>query len=117
MEPKLIAVDFDGTCTVTNAYPEIEGIQPHCVETLKALQAKGHRLILWTCREGLCLMNAISFMKEHGITFDAYNCNDRTHEWSGARKVYADLYLDDKMLTGWPGWEVVHKELIKKGYL
>ena len=47
--PMLIAVDFDGTC-VTENYPEIGRDVLGCVMTLKALAARGHKLILWTCR-------------------------------------------------------------------
>ena len=45
----IIAIDFDGTC-VTHEYPKI-GKDIGAVDTLRALVAKGHKLILWTMRD------------------------------------------------------------------
>ena len=47
----IIAVDFDGTI-VEHRYPKIGKEKPFAIETLKKLSAEGHRLILWTVREG-----------------------------------------------------------------
>jgi len=54
----LIAVDFDGTI-VENKYPEIGRELPFAVETLKMLQADRHRLVLWSCRQGRLLDDAL----------------------------------------------------------
>ena len=53
-----IAVDFDGTI-VENRYPEIGDERMFATETLKMLIQDRHRLILWTCREGRLLDDAI----------------------------------------------------------
>ena len=47
----IIAVDFDGTC-VEHDYPDVGLDVEGAVDTLKALVAKGHRLILFTMRSG-----------------------------------------------------------------
>ena len=47
----VIAIDFDGTITDKNIFPEISELRPHVVEAIKNLQAHGHKCILWTCRE------------------------------------------------------------------
>ena len=54
----LIAIDFDGTL-VEHKYPEIGKEIPFAFETLKRLQADGHRLILWSVREGRLLDEAV----------------------------------------------------------
>ena len=46
-----IAVDFDGTC-VEHDYPEVGLDVEGAVETLKELQSRGHRIILYTMRSG-----------------------------------------------------------------
>ncbi|MGB6037414.1 MAG: hydrolase, partial [Cryomorphaceae bacterium] len=46
-----IAVDFDGTI-VEHKYPEIGDEMLFAFDTLKELQKKGHKLILWTYRGG-----------------------------------------------------------------
>mgnify|MGYP003331093497 CR=1 FL=1 len=67
------------------------------------MKADGHKLILWTCRELESLDIAISWCKEQGIIFDAINENiDKEEKIKGfgynSRKIYADIYLDDKAL-------------------
>ena len=54
----IIAVDFDGTI-VEHRYPEIGRELPFAIETLKTLQREGHRLILWSVREGRLLDEAV----------------------------------------------------------
>ena len=67
-----IAVDFDGTI-VEHRYPDIGEIIPGAFEVLRDLQANGHRLILWTVRDGIDLKNAVDFCLDHGIIFYAVN--------------------------------------------
>ena len=58
--PMTIAVDFDGTI-VEHKYPSIGKEIPFATATLKMLQRDGHRLILWTVREGELLDEAVAF--------------------------------------------------------
>ena len=51
MNNKIIAIDFDGTI-VEDKYPEIGKPMIFAFETMKRLQNKGFRLILWTYRQG-----------------------------------------------------------------
>lgn len=96
---KTIAVDFDGTLTVSSAWPKIGA--PNWPVINRAIQEKqnGAALILWTCREGKLLDEAISACSSWGLTFDAVN--DSTEEWkkffgNSPRKVGADEYWDDR---------------------
>lgn len=93
----IIAVDFDGTC-VEHDYPtvgmEVEG----AVETLRALQSKGHRLILFTMRSGMKLEAAVKWFKDRKIELWAINKNPEQAEWTESPKVYADIYIDDSAL-------------------
>lgn len=68
----IIAVDFDGTI-VEHRYPEIGRELPFAIETLKTLQREGHRLILWSVREGRLLDEAVEFCKARGLEFYAVN--------------------------------------------
>ena len=61
----IIAVDFDGTI-VEHRYPAIGRELPFAIETLKKLAKEGHRLILWTVREGRLLEEAVQFCRERG---------------------------------------------------
>ena len=64
---------------------------------LKDLQSKGDKLILFTCREGKPLEDAVEWCKEHGLEFDAVNDNleeVKQRLGSNPRKVLFDHYVD-----------------------
>jgi hydroxymethylpyrimidine pyrophosphatase-like HAD family hydrolase len=114
----VIAIDFDGTI-VEHRYPSIGRELPFAIETLKKLTEEGHRLILWTVREGKLLDEAVSFCRERGLEFYAVNRDypeeekNRNNHFS--RKLKADLWIDDRNLGGLPDWgtiyEMVHNRL------
>jgi len=110
---KLITVDFDNTICIHD-FPKIGEPLPLAFEVMKELQIAGHRLILWTCREGETLQSAIDFCKENGVEFVSHNTNTKedAYIWPSSRKVLADIYIDDRNLGGFPGWEVVRKTIL-----
>ncbi len=108
-----IAVDFDGTI-VEDAYPQIGKPQLFAFDTLKKLQEKGHRLILWTYRHGRALDEAVAFCKENGITFYAVNKSFPEEEFDTkySRKINADLFIDDRNIGGLMGWGEIYQTLV-----
>jgi len=106
----ILAIDFDGTI-VEHRFPDIGRIRPFAFETLKALQAKQHRLILWTHRSGKELDAAITFCRNHGLDFYAVNKNYPEEKWdeNDSRKILADIYIDDRNLGGIPSWGEIFK--------
>ena len=109
----LIAVDFDGT-VVVDRYPAVGKPMPFAIETLKMLQADGHRIILWTYRHGKRLEEAVEFLKSQGIPPYAVNRSypeEKSHPNDVSRKVRADLFIDDRNFGGFPGWGVIYQEL------
>lgn len=107
----IIAVDFDGTI-VTHAYPAIGKPIPFAIETLKKLQQEDHhQLILWTCREGELLQEAIDYCAARGLEFYAVNSNfpEESSEIVRARKLEAELFIDDRNLGGIPDWGVIYQ--------
>lgn len=123
----IIAVDFDGTI-VEHRYPSIGRVRPLAFETLNKLQAKGHRLILWSHRAGKKLDEAVEFCLSNGIEFYAVNKNYPEEIWdeNDSRKILADIYIDDRNLGGIPSWEEIFiaicpeeempQEIIKKSW-
>ncbi len=95
----IIAVDFDGTLAVTD-YPKIIRPIKEVIHFCRVERAMGHTLILWTCRHGKELEEAVEWCKEQGLTFDYINENppERIAIYGDCRKVYADVYLDDHNL-------------------
>jgi len=109
----VIAVDFDGTI-VEHKYPAIGKEKPFAIETLCDLVAEGHKLILWTARDGKLLEDAVQFCRQRGLEFYALNSNypegymfaDKSDK---SCKVIADLYIDDKNLGGIPEWGTIYE--------
>lgn len=113
----IIAVDFDGTI-VEHEYPKIGKPKLFAFETLKALQEKGHQLILWTYRSGKELREAVDFCKENGIEFYAVNKSYPEEEYneSMSRKIMADIYIDDRNIGGFLGWSKIWELLNPDSY-
>ncbi|MDD5583049.1 MAG: hydrolase [Candidatus Marinimicrobia bacterium] len=106
----IIAVDFDGTL-VEHRYPAIGKEIPYAFESLKILQQKGHKLILWTYRTGDMLKEAIDYCKNKGIEFWAVNENYPGENKTDikSRKINADVYIDDRNIGGLIPWtEILH---------
>lgn len=93
----IIAVDFDGTC-VEHDYPAIGIDVEGAVETLRALTARGHRLILYSMRSGDKLAKAERWFKERNIELWGVNNNPEQKEWTESPKVFAHIYIDDAAL-------------------
>lgn len=91
-----IAVDFDGTCVVHD-YPSVGEDVPGAAKTLLALQSAGHRIILYTMRNGTSLDDAVEWFSKHGIRLFGINSNPEQPKHL-SNKVFADIYIDDSAL-------------------
>lgn len=97
---KIIAVDFDG-CLCEERWPDIGNPIVHNVEYIKARKQAGDKIVLWTCRAGKQLEDAVRWCRNQGIEFDAINENtkevfDMYGHLEESRKIFADIYFDDK---------------------
>ena len=94
----IYAVDFDGTLCESKP----SGIGEPNLDLINHLikkQKQGNKIILWTCREGKYLEEAIKWCKEYGLIFDAVNDNlEDMKEFTGhnTRKIRYDVLIDDK---------------------
>jgi hypothetical protein len=116
---QIIAVDFDGTLSL--------GRFPHCgpeneplIDLLKRLISRPiedrNYYVLWTSRSGEHLQNAVSWLHDHGLTFDAVNCipPELLCGFGDTRKIPSLYYVDDRAIS--PGafidmWNSIEKEL------
>lgn len=99
----IVAVDFDGTLCV-DSYPMIGAPNLSLIRLLKEWQRSKTKLILWTCRCGDALVEAVDWCAGHDLYFDAINANvPETIEKYGSdpRKITADIYIDDRSSLPW----------------
>ncbi len=111
-----IAVDFDGTI-VTHEYPNIGKELPFAVETLRQLQRDGHKIILWSVREGQLLEEAIEWCRARGLEFYASNKDypeETRQDKHYSRKLKAELFIDDRNLGGIPDWGTIYRMINEK---
>ena len=91
----IIAVDYDGTIFRDGKVNET------LVSSLQAEQRKGSVIILWTCREGESLSEAVKTCALHGLRFNYINENCPaaiSMLGRNPRKIFADVYIDDKAM-------------------
>lgn len=101
LEGCIIAVDFDNTIAITK-YPEIIEPIDMTIFTLKQAKERGATIILWTCREGKELEDAVNWCKENNVPIDYVNENtpERIEKWGNdCRKIGADVYIDDRAIN------------------
>ena len=102
---KIIAIDFDGTI-VEDRYPAIGPLKPGAKSVINWFYDTGCKIIIWTSRAGAPLEAAIQFLSDNGIKYHHVNesCPDNTAQYGGVdtRKIFADVYIDDKSLSPLP---------------
>ena len=98
----ILAVDFDGTLSL-GTWPDVGPANEKLFRFLKKRKDEGDKLILWSCRVGKPLEEAVAWCRENDLEFDAVNDNlPEVIEIYGtnSRKVSCDYYIDDKALFG-----------------
>lgn len=112
-----IAVDFDGTI-VEHRYPKIGEEIPFATATLKMLIKDKHQLILWSCREGELLDEAVAWCRARGVEFWATNRDypeeERDKNENFSRKLKVDMFIDDRNVGGLPDWGIIY-QMISEG--
>ena len=97
---RIIALDFDGTL-VYNQWPEIGPTREDILAAAIQAQQNGAKIILWTCRIGKPLNDAIAWCEDHGLRLDAVNDNlpELVIKYgSNPRKITATEYWDDRAI-------------------
>ncbi len=112
-----IAVDFDGTI-VEHKYPAIGKELPFATATLRQLMEDGHKLILWTVREGQLLDEAIEWCRARGVRFYAVNQDfdddNKENNAHYSRKLKVQLFIDDRNVGGLPDWGTIYQLISRR---
>ena len=96
----IYAVDFDGTLC-ESVWPGIGRPNTVLIKHLIKRRREGNKVILWTCRCGSLLEEAVSWCRGFDLEFDAVNENLPEmieHFGNDSRKIFADVYIDDKAI-------------------
>ena len=113
----IISVDFDGVLHF-GTYPEIGHRCNEALRYLTKLHDEGHYIILNTCRCGEALIDAVNWVLEQRFPIDRVNDNAAANilaYGSNARKINADVYIDDKNVGGLPDWSEIYRYITEEG--
>lgn len=123
MEQVILAIDFDGTiCDVS--YPHVGRERKGAKEFINKLYDEGYFIIIHTCRthedksEVDPAQAAKDFLRIRGIKYHTFNEHAPfvLEQYPvEARKITADVYIDDKCLFDLPTWEEKYN-IIKAKY-
>lgn len=115
-----IAIDFDGTLVADN-YPGIGTLMEEAKEFLVDFRGAGGKVILWTCRTGEELQEAVNFLYKNNVLIDCINDNlpenmaafrrefpSVPEKDVNCRKIWAEMYIDDKN-PGGVNWVEIRK--------
>lgn len=102
----IIAVEFENVIYDPKANKEVQG----AVTTLRRLHGKGHSIILWSSQSDRQLVWAVNWILKKGIPISGI-CTPALGELNrvdvSPRKIQADLYVESKVVGGFPGWDKV----------
>lgn len=108
----VIAVDFDGTITKKDNYPDPSyEYDPVALRWIKKIKKLPVIVVLWTCSDQQKIEQIIDEMRQMGLVFDYIN------EYPGrgkARKINADVYIDDRANDGGIRWRRIYKQIKRR---
>jgi hydroxymethylpyrimidine pyrophosphatase-like HAD family hydrolase len=110
---RIIAVDFDGTIVKQEDDLNCREfvLLPYAKEVVSWIYDNFY-VILWTCRTGQMLQNAIDFLDRRGIRFHAVNKNASFLTFETSAKIFADYYVDDR--ARYVDWLKIQERLQKR---
>lgn len=113
-------MDYDGTMTVQDSWPDHGEIRDGMVNLWKDLEEEGNIVILWTNRENKHLETALDYLKTFGIIPKYINENPpclQEKYGNNPRKLGADIFIDDKSIHFEPNVNDLRLKLYMKGFL
>ena len=110
----IIAIDFDDTITEPSPYPITGKVRKDAIKYITKLYLDGHKLILWTCREGKYLNEALQILDDCELLYKFDKINDNVDGKTSSRKIFADYYIDDKSMK--INWRKIYNQISGKGF-
>ena len=111
--PPVVAIDLDGVIAEYDLWRGEEHFgkpKPRAREALKKLKELGCTITIWTTRRNTKAVE--KYLKEHDIPFDFIN-ESPLPPGNGARKIRADVYIDDRAVP-FINWTQALKDTLRK---
>lgn len=114
MEHKVFAIDFDGTISTEENFPDTGSPIPFAKEVINHIRDLGGIVIIWTCRSGDAELAAKKYLADHEISYDYMNenCSLMKDKYGNdPRKIGADIYIDDKNMFEEINWNKIARKI------
>ena len=103
----IVAIDFDGTISVGDSFPQPKEIRKFAKEVINFLVDCGIKVVIYTSRDVAINQDTytvydditpmINFLAEHGVRYSAINKSIQFAPFPyNSRKIYAHMYVDDR---------------------
>ena len=93
----IIALDFDDTISPWNFKENADLSEMNfTIDKVKKAKETGAYVIIWTCSDPSRYSFIIDYCKAHGLEIDAINENVVDLGWDNGKKLYANIYIDDR---------------------
>lgn len=110
-QPLIVAIDFDDTISPKEEDLIPRRLMPGAKDAINWMHSLGCYIIVWTCRVGMLAEILEPFMKKEGVRFHVVNENAPFYPLPTSRKIYADVYIDNRNVFGFDNidWEEVRR--------
>lgn len=111
----IIGIDFDGTITDSNIYPDIGNMREGASEYINKWKSLGYYIIIWTCRSNqLDIADMILFLRKNNIPFDAINNNSPQLDFQPYPKIFYNFLLDDRSIPPFSGFKEADRLIMEQ---
>jgi len=109
----VVAVDLDGVILEFDGWDggSFGEVRPGAAKGLKKLRELGCFVVVWTCRADVDSVEEV--LDGNGLIYDTVNSNRYGPNGVG-RKIYADVYIDDRNLDPVTDWDMIVEKVEKK---
>ena len=110
----IIAIDFDDTITEPGTFPITAKVRKDAIKYITKLYLDGHKLILWTSRQGEYLDEALQILADCKLLHMFNKINENIDGRTSGRKIFADYYIDDKSMK--INWRKIYNKISGKDF-
>ena len=109
--PLILAIDFDDTIAYKTDDLVPRMFLPFAKEVINWAYKKGCKILIWTCRSTDKRKAVKDFLKANKVKYHRMNKNADHIDFTNSRKIYGDMYIDDKNYGAEIDWLKIKEDI------